>query len=272
MLEIILSPCDEALQELLISELDGLGYDSYWQEADSLRAYIDESTYQEPPLQALLAEHPGVSYTVAPMAQVNWNAEWERNYEPIAVPGVCHIRATFHPAPAERYPVEMTIQPQMSFGTGHHATTRLVLQNLAQQPPPYGRVLDMGCGTGILGIYTQLRGATTCHYYDIDAQCVENTLQNLALNGLSSPTVVAGDTAALPPAEMYDTLIANINRNILLHQAQAYRSHLNKGGYLYLSGFYTTDQPVIEEHFCQLGFRLLRTLAEGDWQSHCYTL
>ncbi|MCE3008053.1 MAG: 50S ribosomal protein L11 methyltransferase [Bacteroidetes bacterium] len=264
MLQVTLSPCPEPQQELLIAELDDLAYDSYWQQPHQMVAYIAETDFDEAALQAVLAHYPGVQYCREEMPEQNWNQAWEQHYEPIAIPGVCYIHARFHP-PAQGYPTVLCIQPQMSFGTGHHATTRLVIQALARQQQPYGRVLDMGCGTGILGIYALANGAERCDFYDIDPQCVENTRDNLALNGQQAHCVQVGEPAAIPDGTFYHTILANINRNILLQHAPAYAQLLQPGGSLYLSGFYTYDVPLLSRHVQALGLALADQWAEGEW-------
>ncbi|MBX3101982.1 MAG: 50S ribosomal protein L11 methyltransferase [Bacteroidetes bacterium] len=268
MWQVTLSPCSEQEQETLISLLDGLGSDGFWQEGPHLHSFW----LQEPPAEVISAARDAVKGLQAPVIQLlpdtNWNAAWESSYEPVNIPGICQIHATFH-EPAPGYPLHIVIQPQMSFGTGHHDTTRLMIEMLAAAISRPGRTLDIGCGTGVLGIYALLSGASEGLFIDIDPNCVHNTQENLALNGLTAQ-VLQGGSSAIPPDWRADTLLANINRNVLLADGVYYQQALVPGGHLLLSGFLDFDTDAIIRHYTTLGLHLTARREAQSWQCLCF--
>lgn len=267
MWQLTLSPCSAPEQDTLIALLDGLGSDGFWQDGPHLHSYWLQAPPTEVWAQVRAAVPQLPEPTLTELPDTNWNATWEAAYDPVDIPGICQIHATFH-TPDPAFPLHIAIQPQMSFGTGHHATTRLMIRLLAQAVPNPGQVLDMGCGTGVLGIYALLTGATQATFIDIDPACVTNTQENLALNGLEAP-VWQGGGPQLPATLQVDTLLANINRNVLLADGAAYVQALRPGGHLLLSGFLAADTETVLAHYTSLGLHLTARLEEDQWQCLC---
>ncbi len=208
-----------------------------------------------------------ISYTIEEIEQVNWNEEWEKNFEPIDVDGKCHVRAPFHPKTAAQF--DIVIEPKMSFGTGHHETTHMMIQHLLEMEVNGLKTLDMGCGTAILAILAEMKGAQPIDAIDIDNWCYLNSIENAERNGCSQITVYEGD-ASLLKEKKYDLIIANINRNILLNDMAAYVACLNPEGYLLLSGFYEEDIPAIDASCTAKGLTFVKKLQRNNWVSLKY--
>ncbi|HLT49830.1 MAG TPA: 50S ribosomal protein L11 methyltransferase, partial [Aequorivita sp.] len=181
---------------------------------------------------------------------------------PIEVDGKCTVRAPFHPD--KNFEYEIVIEPKMSFGTGHHETTFMMLQFILENNFKGKSVLDMGCGTAVLAILAEMRGASKLDAIDIDEWCFENSLENIERNNCENISVFLGD-AKLLSDKKYDVIIANINRNILLSDMDTYRKCLEKGGILYLSGFYNEDLPIIKEACNNLGFTFVENKEKNKW-------
>lgn len=251
--------------EILIAELGLVGFESFVENEDGVTAYIPEEEFEEDSLsgvQVLQSSEFSISYTRQKIEQVNWNEEWEKNFHPIMVEESCCVRAPFHPQPDVKY--DIVIEPKMSFGTGHHATTHMMIQFLLKNDFEGKTVLDMGCGTGVLAIVAEKRGAREVDAIDIDNWCYQNSLENVERNNCSSISVFEGG-AELLGEKKYDIIIANINRNILLEDIPTYVGCLNGGGDLYLSGFYESDIPVIREKCEQFGLELRSQLERDEW-------
>lgn len=249
--------------EILIAELGMAGFESFVENEDGITAYIPKEEFEAEALSGIHILHSPefeISYTQKEIEQVNWNEEWEKNFHPIMVDGICSVRAPFHPEPEVKY--DIVIEPKMSFGTGHHATTHMMIQFLLKADLEGQSVLDMGCGTGVLAIVAEKRGAKAIDAIDIDNWCYQNTLENTERNNCSRIKAYQG-TAALLENQRYDTIIANINRNILLEDIATYYTCLNPGGSLYLSGFYGDDIPVIREE-CEKHGLIYDTYLEKD--------
>ena len=194
---------------------------------------------------------------------MNWNEEWEKNFEPIVIADACAVRAPFHKPFNVQY--EIVIEPKMSFGTGHHETTFMMLQFILENTFEGKTVLDMGCGTAVLAILAEMRGASKVDAIDIDDWCVENSEENVLRNHCKYISVKLGDASVLPTSETYDTIIANINRNILLNDMEIYSKGLKMGGELYLSGFYKEDLPIIIECCNKLGLQFVENKEKNNW-------
>ena len=251
--------------EILIAELGYAGFESFVENEDGISAYIQVDEYDEGILehiQILESDEFEISFTSKEIEQVNWNSEWEKNFNPIVVADKCSVRAPFHEKPDTEY--DIIIEPKMSFGTGHHATTHMMLQHILNNEWEGKSVLDMGCGTGVLAILAEMKGATTLDAIDIDNWCYLNTLENVERNNCKNITVYEG-TAELLEDKKYDVVIANINRNILLEDIPTYSKCLSKGGKLFLSGFYTEDIPAIEEVCTKNGLKFESKLVEDNW-------
>jgi len=251
--------------EILIAELGYAGFESFVENEDGITAYIQSQEFKEDLLgdiQILNSDEFEISYTSKEIEQVNWNSEWEKNFNPIIVSNKCSVRAPFHEKPNTEY--DIVIEPKMSFGTGHHATTHMMLQHILNNKWDGKRVLDMGCGTGVLAILAEMKGAAYLDAIDIDNWCYLNTLENVERNNCKNINVYEG-TAELLEDKQYDVVIANINRNILLEDIPTYSKCLSSGGKLFLSGFYTEDIPAIEEVCNKNGLKFEDKLVEDNW-------
>ena len=253
--------------EILMAELAEVGFDSFEDTPTGIKAYIPKDSWNEQILQDIyLLSNPEftISYQITEIEQVNWNEEWEKNFSPIVVEDLCTVRANFHPVPNTRY--DIVITPKMSFGTGHHETTYMMLQQLLPLSLEGTKVLDMGCGTGILAIMAALRGAHDITAIDIDPWCVENATENVQQNNCSFITIKEGDVSLIA-GEQYNLILANINRNILLSDIPAYTQALLPQGLLLVSGFYEEDLPAIKEKCQEVGLTYLSHIERNRWVS-----
>lgn len=253
--------------EILMAELAEVGFDSFEDTPTGIKAYIPKDSWNEQILQDIyLLSNPEftISYQITEIEQVNWNEEWEKNFSPIVVEDLCTVRANFHPVPNTRY--DIVITPKMSFGTGHHETTYMMLQQLLPLSLEGTKVLDMGCGTGILAIMAALRGAHDITAIDIDPWCVENATENVQQNDCSFITIKEGDVSLIA-GEQYNLILANINRNILLSDIPAYTQALLPQGLLLVSGFYEEDLPAIKEKCQEVGLTYLSHIERNRWVS-----
>ncbi len=251
--------------DILVAELGSVGFESFTENEDGVEAFIQEADWNESLLndiQILESDEVSISYEVEKIEQVNWNEEWENNFEPIVVENEVSIRAPFHSNPNLKY--DIVIEPKMSFGTGHHETTYLMIKHLMALDLRGKKVLDMGCGTGILAIFAELKGAEQIDAIDIDAWCYENSVENIERNHCQNIKVYKGDASSLK-AKAYDVIIANINRNILLNDIGVYAESLNANGELYLSGFYTEDITQINETAEKNGLVLSKRFERNNW-------
>ena len=251
--------------EILIAELGQAGFESFVETGEGVSAYIQKENWQPDILEGihiLSSDEFNIDYSFSEIEQLNWNAEWEKNFDPIEVNGKCTVRAPFHPEKNVEY--EIVIEPKMSFGTGHHETTFMMLQFILENDFKNKTVLDMGCGTAVLAILAQMRGASTLDAIDIDEWCYENSLENIQRNNAENISVYLGD-ASLLENKKYDVIIANINRNILLNDMAAYRKCLDRGGEIYLSGFYAEDLPIITKTCNNLGLRFVEKKEKNKW-------
>lgn len=233
--------------EILIAELGYAGFESFVETEEGVTAYIQKEEWHEnilEDIQILNSKEFKIDFTFNEIEQTNWNEEWEKNFNPIVVDNICSVRAPFHEKP--NTPYDIIIEPKMSFGTGHHETTHMMIQHILKNDFTNKSVLDMGCGTGVLAILAEIKGANPIDAVDYDNWCYLNSLENVERNNCKHITVIEGDASVLT-GKKYDIIIANINRNILLNDMETYISCLNKGGLLFLSGFYKDDIPVIQE-------------------------
>ena len=255
--------------EILIAELGEVGFESFVEEEGLLLAYILKNDWRESILDAISTlnnDVVSVTWKSKEIAQQNWNAEWERNFHPIKVGGQCMVRAPFHPS--ENVEFDIVIEPKMSFGTGHHETTHMMLQHILENPFEGKSVLDMGCGTGVLAILAKMKGASQVDAIDIDEWCFLNSKENVDRN-ICKIEVYKGDSSILP-GKKYDIILANINRNILLSDIPIYSECLNKDGELYLSGFYMEDLDVMSSKCDGYGLEFVKNLEKNNWVSAKY--
>lgn len=264
-----ISPLEPA-REILTAELGELGFESFVEIEGGLLAYISSEEWSEHPLDTLfIVQNPDfeISWVSKEIEQQNWNAAWEKNFPPMEISDECRIRAPFHPE--KNVPFEIIIEPKMSFGTGHHETTYMMLNLLLEQDLNGKKVLDMGCGTGVLAILAEMRGAREIDAIDIDAWCVENTTENIQKNQCASINVKLGDASVLG-GRSYDVIIANINRNILLKDIPKYVSCLNENGLLLLSGFYLRDLDMISSKCSRHDLRFEKKMEKNNWVAAKY--
>lgn len=261
----------DSLHEAAIALLAEHGYDTFEEQPQSLKAYIPQTDFSEDALRETLGIFTETAdiqaaYTIEEMPDQNWNAEWESSYESIEVDDFCQIVPSFR-EPKAGFVHSIEITPKMSFGTGHHETTRLMIRQMRKLSLADTTVLDMGCGTGILGILALKMGAARAVLIDIDPWSEENCRENAALNQVAEQSeILLGDASKIPTIT-FDGILANINRNVLLNDAAIYAQHLVAGGWLLLSGFYTTDIPQILASYEPQGFTLQGEISENNWVS-----
>ena len=256
--------------EILVAELGELPFESFIDSETGIVAYIQKQFWTEnilDDLHILSSPEFQVSYTIEEIDQVNWNEEWEKNFEAIEVDGICHVRAPFHPKTDAKF--DIVIEPKMSFGTGHHETTHMMIQHLLEIDVAGKKTLDMGCGTAILAILAEMKGAQPIDAIDIDNWCYLNSIENATRNNCNQITVYEGD-ADLLIGKKYDLIIANINLNILLNDMQTYVDCLNKEGILLLSGFYNEDIPFIDASCTEKGLTYVKKFERNNWVSLKY--
>ena len=258
------TPKDPAV-EILIAELGSIGFESFVENENGVTGYIQKEDWNSTILDdifVLNSDEFTIEYNQNEVAQTNWNAEWEKNFSPIQVDDLVSIRAPFHENPNLKY--DIVIEPKMSFGTGHHETTHMMVQHLLQLDLENKKTLDMGCGTGILAIFAEMKGANPIDAIDIDNWCYENSLENVTRNNCENISVFEGDSSLLVNKK-YDLIIANINRNILLMDMKVYTNCLNENGVLLLSGFYEDDIPVIDAEVSKYNLKLENFIKRNNW-------
>lgn len=261
------SNMEEWQKDLLIAELANLGFDTFEDQDQGFVAYIPAANLDIQALEtALLVEAIGydISYDVNELENKNWNQVWESNFSPIVVDDQCYVRATFHEDKPE-YPYQIIIDPKMSFGTGHHQTTSMMLSFILENDFEGKSVLDMGCGTGILAILASKRGASNILAVDFDPICVESVLENKVLNQVDNIEAKLGSKEAIE-GKKFNSILANINRNILMDQFDVYYADLENSGELYISGFYDgEDLDILKNKAEGLGFQFVDKKVLDTW-------
>lgn len=245
--------CEPDFTDILTAELAEIGFDTFMETDDGFEAYAEESNYDAEAvfiLKEKYASHTPITFSFDKIQKQNWNEEWERSYQPINVEDQCLIRAEFH-QPEKKFPYEIVITPKMSFGTGHHQTTYLMVKGQMAIDHRDKRVMDAGCGTAILAIMACKRGAREVEAFDIDEWSVTNGNENIEINHCKNIHLQQGKIADLGITGTFDIILANINKNVLLDEMKIYSGYLNKGGLLLLSGFYTHDIPDLVKRASQ---------------------
>lgn len=264
---------EEYQQDLLISELAEIGFNTFEDTENGFSAFIDQDSYSQQQLVDSLLQFKDdfqYTYTVTEIAAENWNEEWEKNFEPLIIDESCYVRATFHPSQPE-YTYEIVIDPKMAFGTGHHQTTTMMMRYILETDVSGKVILDMGCGTGILAILAAKKGAKQLTAIDNDDVCYLSAIENSTLNNIHNITALCGGKEVIP-AEQYDIILANINRNILLDQIPVYAKVLKAGGDIFFSGFYETpDLQLIKEACEQLNIQYRTHKKIGEWVAAHFT-
>ncbi len=251
--------------DILIAELGEVGFESFEENEEGVLAYIQKVDWAEGILnsiQILMNPKIQISYNFKEIEQENWNITWESNFNPIQVGDQCAVRAPFHEKSDVQF--DIVIEPKMSFGTGHHETTHMMLQFILETDFKGKSVLDMGSGTGILAILASMKEASEVEAIDIDNWCYQNALENVGRNNCANITVLEGDSNLLKEKK-YNIIIANINRNILLEDIPVYAHSLTENGILFLSGFYKEDIPIISEKCSETRLRFEKNLEKNNW-------
>ncbi|MCM1005329.1 MAG: 50S ribosomal protein L11 methyltransferase [Prevotella sp.] len=275
-LRIDIKDCNETVTDLLAAYLADVGYESFVPDNEGLTAYISADAFSLDDVENILAEFPmEIEATVSEelVKGKDWNSEWEKNYfKPIIVGGECVVHSSFHKdVPQAKY--DIVIDPKMAFGTGHHATTSLIIEYLLEMCPAGKSVIDMGTGTGILAILCHKLGAKSVTGIEIDEGAWQNAVENAALNDAAEVYMIHGDARALTQFALMDTtpdrhadlLLANINRNIILADMKEYAAALKPGGIMILSGFYTEDVPLLSEAAAMHGLSVADSKSRDNW-------
>ena len=251
--------------EILIAELGYAGFESFVENKEGVTAYIQKEEWNASILDGiyiLSSNEFNITYEFNDIVQTNWNEEWEKNFNPIVVDDMVTVRAPFHEKANTKY--DLIIEPKMSFGTGHHETTHMMIQHILKNDFKNKSVLDMGCGTGVLAILAEKVGAIQLDAIDIDNWCYLNSLENVERNNCTNISVYEGDISLLQN-QKYDCIIANINRNILLQDIPTYSKHLNENGTLFLSGFYEDDLELITEACSENDLIFKKKILKNNW-------
>ncbi|HCE58717.1 MAG TPA: 50S ribosomal protein L11 methyltransferase [Prolixibacteraceae bacterium] len=266
-IEIKITPFEEWLRDVLASQLAETGFESFVETEGGLDAFVPAPDFNENELESVLgAFHNDFSFSVHKelIKSCNWNEEWEKNYfEPLVINNECVIRAPFHTEfPKAEY--EIVIEPNMAFGTGNHETTSMMVEFVLEMNMENKAVLDMGCGTGILGILSSMKGAARVVAIDIDEWSFKGATENALQNKITSMEVKMGD-AALLGGEFFDVILANIHKNVLLHDMPVYQKVLLPGGVLVMSGFYIEDLEIIKNTAHELGLNFKGFKEKNKW-------
>ncbi len=260
-------PYEESSKDVLAALAAEIGFESFVDSEGGITGYIQSSLFDENALKELVAEFPldaKIDFSVEEIEGKDWNEEWEKNYfQPLTIDNRCVIKSSFHQVEGE-FDYNITIDPRMAFGTGHHQTTELMIRFILEEDFEKKSLLDMGCGTAILAILASMRGADPIVAIDIDQWAYDNAIENLRLNNVSNVDVEIGG-AELLGKQTFDVILANINRNILLNDIQHYFKVLNKGGTLYMSGFYVEDIPLIQAECEKFGLTYVQYKEKDNW-------
>lgn len=251
--------------EILIAQLSQLGFDSFQENSDGISAYIDStilSSVNVEDIQILNSIEFNISFEFYNVKKQNWNIKWESNFEPIYVDKTCCVRAPFHKK--SNYKYDLVIEPKMSFGTGHHETTSMMISFILANSFSNSSVCDIGSGTGVLAILAEKKGAIKIDAIDIDNWCYLNSIENIERNNSENINVYEGEVQKLMQFT-YDNIFANINLNVLLADIPIYSKMLNTGGLLYLSGFYQRDINSIEKATKNSNLSLMESKIENEW-------
>jgi ribosomal protein L11 methyltransferase len=254
--------CPEELIDVLIAELFEIGFDSFQEFDDGFEGSCNKDVFSESLVAKLIEAHPSATFSIKEQEKINWNEEWEKNYDSIVVKDKCLVRATFH-QPDKKYPYEIIIHPKMSFGTGHHATTYQMLAYQMSLDHKGKKVLDVGCGTGVLSIMAHKRGASGIMATDIDDWCIENSYENFSLNDVEGK-LIKGQIDLVEEYD-FDIIIANINKNVLIEQMGDYAARLKADGQLLLSGFYQEDVNELVRKAKNEGLNFIKETEKDNW-------
>lgn len=253
-------------KDVLIYELGEIGFESFTEENNQINAYINENDFDENQLKQIYLfdmDDVSIQYQITKIPQQNWNAEWEKNFPKVQVNAFCEIIAPFHQADSS-IKHSIIIEPKMSFGTGHHDTTYMIISLMESLDFKDKSVLDMGCGTGVLAILAQKLHAKHIVAIDIDEWAFENTLENIDRNDAESIIVYQGGAEQIAD-QKFDFILANINRNILLNDMEVYEAALNNNGEILLSGFFVTDFEILNQKLESLNLKKINQIERNNW-------
>lgn len=259
--------CDPAYAELLMAEIAEAGFETFLETDKGFEAYVELEKFDKEQLQHIKEKYGAqtpVTFYQDRIQKKNWNEEWEKNYEPIVVENKCLIRADFHKI-NKKYPYELIITPKMSFGTGHHQTTYLMIKNQMNIDHQQKRVMDAGCGTAILSVMASKLGAREVQAFDIDEWSVSNGRENIEVNACKNVHNQRGKLSELKIHGLFDIILANINKNVLLEELKSYKEYLMPGGLLLLSGFYVDDIPDLLAEGVKHGLNELTRDEKENW-------
>lgn len=237
--------CDSEFSEILQAEIAEAGFDTFMEIENGFEAYAEQDNFNKEVLYEILQKYKAftpITYHQDKIEKKNWNEEWEKNYEPVSVDDQVIIRASFH-QPSKNYPYDIIITPKMSFGTGHHQTTHLMVKTQLEIDHKNKIVMDAGCGTAVLAIMASKLGAKKVDAFDIDEWSVINGQENTDINHCNNINIRQGKISDLTFEDDFDIILANINKNILLQEMHQYAAYMKPGGLLLLSGFYERDIP-----------------------------
>ncbi len=261
-------PKEEYITDVLSSELAEIGFESFINNDEGLNAFIQQNLFSQEKIDNIISNFEldsEITYKFIDVEDKNWNEEWEKNYfQPIIIDNRLIIHSSFHEVQPDNYDYRILIDPKMAFGTGHHQTTGLILQEILDMDVTDIKVLDMGCGTAVLGILAKMRDAESVVAIDIDEWAYNNALENIQLNQVENMTAKLGGAEAIGN-DKFDLILANINRNILLQDMDKYKEALEEDGVLIMSGFYAEDVDVIRDKAEELGFFYLGFKQQDNW-------
>ncbi|MGD0711654.1 MAG: 50S ribosomal protein L11 methyltransferase [Bacteroidales bacterium] len=255
----------ESGNEILTATLADIGFESFVETETGLLAYVPDTKFSVNEVEKLDILHNkefNVMFDFKTIPAKNWNEEWESSYNPVTISDKCNVRAPFHPQ-NDKCKYDIIIEPKMSFGTAHHETTALMLEQILKLDLNHKTVLDMGCGTAVLSILAAKMGASIVTAIDIDEWAFNNSVENVEKNKADKVKVLFGDVSIVK--DSYDVVFANINRNILIKDIPEYTNHLNKSGLLLLSGFYEADVPIIADKAESNGMKSTGSFIKNNW-------
>lgn len=270
-LEFTLPPGNKELEDILIAYLIELGYYGFWNKQNTINAYINFSDFDEINIKSLLNHLPiNINYSKKVIEEKNWNAEWEKNFNPIIINNRCIVKAPFHKV-EQQFDYEILIEPKMAFGTGHHETTRLVIIQMLSLPFKGKKVMDIGCGSGILSILAEKLGSSKVLAIDNDIWAYYNTINNIEINQCQY-IEVKHTTIQNLKIDHFNIILANINRNVILSDLEYYKNFLilDQNSFLILSGFLSNDMNIILDAANKFNFIYYNHSFENDWC--CLTL
>jgi ribosomal protein L11 methyltransferase len=261
--------CDAAYTEILMAEIADAGFDTFMETEKGFEAYAEMENFEREKVKEIKERYERDAHLIFFFDRIqkqNWNEEWEKNYEPIIVEQKCVIRASFHKI-EKKYPYEIIITPKMSFGTGHHQTTYLMIKNQMAIDHQNKRVMDAGCGTAILSVMACKLGALGVEAFDIDEWSMVNGKENAEVNGCSQINLQQGTINEVKLKGKFDIILANINKNVLLSEIETYQTFLSDGGKLLISGFYTHDIDVLKTECARYGLQEILRADKETWAS-----